>query len=77
MYNTQLFGTFISRLFVDSFKNEGVKQDFKMKFEGDSLMDNLTKTLGKKHMEETLGVPLNVFNSTSITLAYAMGLMKL
>lgn len=77
MYNTQLFGTFIARLFVNSFKNEGVVQDFKMKFEPDSIMDHIDRVLGKKHVGKLLGVPLNVFNSTSVTLAYAMGLMKL
>lgn len=76
VYNTQLFGTFIARLFVNSFKNEGVIQDFKMEYREDSIMDHIDRSLGKKYVSKLLGVPLNVFNSTSVTLAYAMGLMK-
>lgn len=79
--NTRLLGTFVSRLFVNSFQNEGVVQDFSISYNPGSLVANMAKVLGRgqrigKHMEESMGVPLNVFNSTSISIAYALKLLE-
>lgn len=74
---TKYLGTFISRLFVNSFKNEGVKQNFHLEYEEDSLIHNIKKVLGPQHVEGALGIPLNVFNSSSISIAYALKIMEL
>lgn len=79
--DTKLLGTFVSRLFVNSFQNEGVVQDFSLKYNPDSLVHIIAKTLGRgqrvgKHLEENLGMPINVFNSTSISIAYALKVLK-
>lgn len=80
--DTKLLGTFVSRLFVNSFQNEGVVQDFSLKYNPGSLVQIMAKTLGRgqrtgKHLEESLGMPLNVFNSTSTSIAYAIRMLKL
>lgn len=74
---TKYLGTFIARLFVNSFKNEGVVQDFHLKYEERSLIDNIKKVIGPKYVEEALGISLNVFNSSSISMAYALKMMEL
>lgn len=73
---TKYLGTFIARLFVNSFKNEGVKQNFHLVYEENSLIDQIKKVFGSKNVEEALGVPLNVFNSSSISMAYALKMME-
>lgn len=76
---TKYLGTFIARLFVNSFQNEGIVQDFHLNYQEGSLIDAIRKELGPKFRDvnEALGVPLNVFNSSSIASAYALKMMEL
>lgn len=72
-----MLGTFISRLFIDSFSTIKVKQNFTLQYDKDSITDQVKKTLGKKHVEEILGVPLDAFNSSSISVAYVLKMLDL
>lgn len=75
--DTKLLGTFISRLFINSFDTSKVKQNFTLLYAPDSITDRIKKTLGSKQVEELLGVPLNAFNSSSISVAYALKMLDL
>lgn len=76
MVNTRFLGTFIARLFVNSFENAGVKQCFKLQYVEDSLTDQLKKTLGSRHVKEALGVELDTFNSSSVAATYMAAVMR-
>lgn len=73
--NTKFFGTFISRLFVGSFRNDGVIQDFKWETSKNSIAGLIQSMIGEDKMEEALGVPMDVFNSTSLSISYYLSLM--
>lgn len=76
MVNTKLLGTFIARLFVNSFENAGVEQNFKLQYVEDSLTDQLKKTLGSRYVNEALGASLDIFNSSSIAAWYTLAVMR-
>lgn len=76
MVNTKLLETFIARLFVNSFDNAGVKQNFKLQYEENSLTGQIKKTLGTRYVNEALGVSLDIFNSSSVAATYMMAVMK-
>lgn len=74
--NTKYFATFIARLFVGSFQNEGIKQDFHQYAANWSIVGHIRANYGRGRLVEHLGVNLDVFNSASISVAYYLALLK-
>lgn len=65
-----VFSTFVAKLFQDSFRNNVVKQDFRLKFDrsADTLVGLMYKFVGREGLNKVMyGSRFNVFNSSSFS----------
>lgn len=62
---------------MGSFQNEGVKQDFGLDVSQDSVVGRIEASMGgRRKVARDLGVSLNVFNSASLSIPYALALLR-
>jgi hypothetical protein len=79
LYKDPVFATFISKLFQNSFRDNVVKQDFRLTYDRslDTLIGLVYKHIGTKKLGQVLkGGRLDVFNSSSFALNLLLHLIR-
>jgi hypothetical protein len=72
-----VFGTFIAKLFQDSFRSNVVKQNFRLTFDRKllTLVQLIYRHVGAQTFAEVCGSRLNIFNSSSFCASLLQNLI--